>query len=140
PAQERVNRELIVLARELGLPVVGTNDCHYLRPEDAAAHEALLCIQTGKTLSDERRWRFETDQLYVKDGAEMAAAFAHVPEAVTNTLDIARRCDFELRQEWQFPVYPTPAGGTPEEVPEPPLPRRPPQPPYAPPPPACGPS
>src|SRR5213594_473583 len=105
PAQERVNQGLIALAGELGLPLVGTNDCHYLRPEDAAAHEALLCIQTGKTLSDERRWRFATDQPYVKDRAEMAAAFAHVPEAVTNTLDIARRCDFELRQEWQFPVY-----------------------------------
>src|SRR6184192_1393080 len=116
PAQERVNGELIALARELGLPLVGTNDCHYLRPEDAAAHEALLCIQTGKTLSDERRWRFETDQLYVKDGAEMAAAFAHVPEAVTNTLEIARRCDFELRQEWQFPVYQTPPGETLEDA------------------------
>src|SRR5205823_2754803 len=89
PAQERVNRELIALARAMGLPLVGTNDCHYLRPEDAAAHEALLCIQTGKTFSDERRWRFETDQLYVKDAAEMAAALAHVPEAVTNTVEVA---------------------------------------------------
>ncbi|HJQ73292.1 MAG TPA: DNA polymerase III subunit alpha [Gaiellaceae bacterium] len=112
PAQEKVNAELIALARELGLPLVGTNDCHYLRPEDAAAHEVLLCIQTGKTFSDERRWKFETDQLYVKDAAEMAAAFAHVPEAVANTVDIARRCDFELKQHWQFPVYQVPAGDT----------------------------
>src|SRR5690348_12847881 len=111
-AQERVNVELIDLARRLGLPLVGTNDCHYLAPDDAAAHEVLLCIQTGKTFSDERRWKFETDQLYVKDGAEMAAAFAHVPEAVTNTLDVARRCDFELKQRWQFPVYQTPPGET----------------------------
>src|SRR5207248_2005747 len=106
PAQERVNRELIALAREMGLPLVGTNDCHYLRPEDAAAHEALLCIQTGKTFSDERRWRFETDQLYVKDAAEMAAALAHVPEAVTNTVEVARRCEFEFRHRQQFPVGP----------------------------------
>src|SRR5205823_2179754 len=112
PAQERVNRELIALAREMGLPLVATNDCHYLRPEDAAAHEALLCIQTGKTLSDERRWRFETDQLYVKDVAEMAAAFAHVPEAVANTVEVARRCEFELRHRQQFPVYQVPAGET----------------------------
>src|SRR5947199_6262640 len=112
PAQERVNQGLIALARELGLPLVGTNDCHYLRPEDAAAHEALLCIQTGKTLSDERRWRFETDQLYVKDAAEMAAAFAHVPEAVANTVEVARRCEFELRHRQQFPVYQVPAGET----------------------------
>jgi len=103
-AQEKVNRELIGLARDMGLPLVGTNDCHYLRPEDAAAHEVLLCIQTGKTFSDERRWKFETDQLYVKDAKEMAAAFAYVPEAVPNTVDIARRCKFELKQQLQFPV------------------------------------
>src|SRR5947208_1928821 len=112
PAQERVNRELIALAGEVGLPLVATNDCHYLRPEDAAAHEALLCIQTGKTLSDERRWRFETDQLYVKDAAEMAAAFAHVPEAIANTVEVARRCEFALRHRQQFPVYQVPAGET----------------------------
>ena len=116
PAQERVNAELVRLARELGLPIVGTNDCHYLQPEDAAAHEVLLCIQTGKTFSDERRWKFETDQLYVKDAAEMAAAFAHVPEAVANTLEIARRCDLELTEERQFPVYRVPAGETLEAV------------------------
>src|SRR5204862_496734 len=116
PAQERVNAELVRLARELGLPIVGTNDCHYLQPEDAAAHEVLLCIQTGKTFSDARRWKFETDQLYVKDAAEMAAAFADVPEAITNTLDVARRCDFALTQNRQFPVYEVPAGTTLEEV------------------------
>src|SRR5436190_3192189 len=116
PAQERVNAELVRLARELGLPIVGTNDCHYLQPEDAAAHEVLLCIQTGKTFSDERRWKFETDQLYVKDAAEMAAAFAHVPEAVANTLEIARRCNLELTEERQFPGYRVPEGETLEAV------------------------
>src|SRR5438552_3290197 len=116
PAQEKVNGELITLARELGLPIVGTNDCHYLRPEDAAAHEVLLCIQTGKTFSDERRWKFETDQLYVKDAAEMERAFAHVPEAVANTLEIARRCNLELTEERQFPVYRVPEGETLEAV------------------------
>src|SRR3989454_1240331 len=116
PAQERVNRELIRVPRESGLPVVGTNACHYLRPEDAAAHEVLLCIQTGKTFSDERRWKFETDQLYVKHATEMAAAFADVPEAVANTLDIARRCDLELTQQLQFPVYRVPDGESLEAV------------------------
>ncbi|HJW70900.1 MAG TPA: DNA polymerase III subunit alpha, partial [Candidatus Binatia bacterium] len=106
--QEQVNGELKTLARRLGLPLVGTNDCHYLRAADAAAHEVLLCIQTGKTFSDERRWRFETDQLYVKDPAEMAAAFADVPEAISNTIDVARRCDFEFKQRWRFPVYQLP--------------------------------
>src|SRR5262249_1313403 len=104
--------ELVELDKKTGLPIVGTNDCHYLSCEDSAAHEALLCIQTGKTFSDERRWKFETDQLFVKDPAAMAAAFAHVPGAIDNTLDIARRCEFEFRQKWRFPVYAVPKGDT----------------------------
>jgi len=106
--QEAVNVELIDLAQKLGLPLVGTNDCHYLSCEDAAAHEALLCIQTGKTFADERRWKFETDQLFVKTPGQMGEAFAHVPGALDNTLDIARRCDFGFKQTWQFPVYSVP--------------------------------
>ncbi len=113
--QDIVNRELRRFSRELGLPLVGTNDCHYLCREDAAAHEALLCIQTGKTLSDERRWKFETDQLYVKSPDEMLRAFADVPEAVHTTLEIAARCDLELKQRWRFPQYTAPAGATLEE-------------------------
>jgi DNA polymerase-3 subunit alpha len=116
PAQEQVNREVKVFARELGLPLVATNDCHYLHREHAAAHEVLLCVQTGKTLSDERRWKFDTDQLYVKEPAEMAAAFADVPEAIANTLEIARRCDFTFKQQWQFPVYQASAAETLEDV------------------------
>ena len=104
-AQARVNEGVKSLARELGLPLVGTNDCHYLHRADAHAHEVLLCIQTGKTLSDAKRWKFETDQLYVKSPDEMAAAFADLPEAVANTVEIARRCDFELKQRWVFPEY-----------------------------------
>ena len=113
--QAVVNAELERFSRELGLPLVGTNDCHYLCREDAAAHEALLCIQTGKTFSDERRWKFETDQLYVKDAQEMASAFADVPDAVRATLEIAERCDLELKQRWRFPVYAVPPGATLEE-------------------------
>jgi DNA polymerase III subunit alpha len=114
--QEVVNAELIDLAKKTGIPLVGTNDCHYLSCEDAAAHEALLCIQTGKTFSDERRWKFETDQLFVKSPAQMANAFAHVPGAVSTTLDIAARCDFEFKQKFQFPVYAVPQGETLEAV------------------------
>jgi DNA polymerase-3 subunit alpha len=111
PQQERANVELTRLARELGLPVVATNDCHYLQPEDAKAHEVLLCIQTGKTFSDEKRWRFETDQLYVKSPEEMRAAFAQCSEAISNTLEVAARCDFELRfGRYQFPAFTTPPG------------------------------
>jgi DNA polymerase-3 subunit alpha len=111
PQQEQANRTLIDLARELGLPLVATNDCHYLEADDHRAHEVLLCIQTGKTLSDDKRWRFETDQLYVKAPEEMQCAFAHCPEAVDNTLDIARRCVLELKfGVYQFPVFRTPPG------------------------------
>lgn len=112
PEQHTVNVELRRFANELGLPLVGTNDCHYLEPGDAAAHEVLLCVQSGKTMSDERRWRLGTDQLYVKDPSEMRAAFAEVPEAVENTLAIADRCDFEFRQRWRFPMYAVPAGSS----------------------------
>jgi DNA polymerase-3 subunit alpha len=116
PQQERANVELMRLARELSLPIVATNDCHYLEKVDAKAHEVLLCIQTGKTFSDERRWKFETDQLYVKHPDEMNHAFGDCPEAVSNTLDIAKRCNFEMTfGKYQFPMFATPRGETLED-------------------------
>ncbi len=116
PQQEKANVELIRLAHELGLPLVATNDCHYLEPDDAKAHEVLLCIQTGKTFNDPKRWRFETDQLYVKDPKVMQAAFSEHPEAISNTLEVAARCDLELTfGKYQFPVFATPHGVTLEE-------------------------
>jgi DNA polymerase-3 subunit alpha len=116
PQQERANTELIRLARELGVPLVATNDCHYLEPEDAKAHEVLLCIQTGKTLSDEKRFRLDTDQLYVKGPDEMRRAFAHCPEAIDQTLAIAKRCTLALEfGKYQFPVFTTPPRVTLEE-------------------------
>ena len=111
--QERANRELVALADALGLPLVATNDCHYLQPGDHHAHDVLLCIQTGKTFNDEKRWRFGTDQLYVKDPSEMLAAFGERDEAVRNTLDIAKRCSLELEfGRYQFPVFQVPKGVT----------------------------
>ncbi|MEI8359087.1 MAG: PHP domain-containing protein, partial [Deltaproteobacteria bacterium] len=79
PEQVAANRELVSLARDLGLPLIATNDCHYLESRDSEAHEALLCIQTGKTFSDPKRWKFGTDQLFVKSPEEMRAAFAEFP-------------------------------------------------------------
>jgi DNA polymerase III subunit alpha len=105
PLQARCNEMLKELSRDLGIPVLATNDCHYLTPEDARAHEVLLCIQTGKILSDPNRWKFETDQLYVKTPEEMQAAFRDVPDAVSNTLAVAARCDLELTTSHQFPEY-----------------------------------
>ena len=116
PEQERANRELVSLASELSLPLVATNDCHYLQPGDHHAHDVLLCIQTGKTFNDEKRWRFGTDQLYVKGPEEMLAAFPRHDEAIRNTLDVVKRCNLEMQfGRYQFPVYQVPKGVTLEE-------------------------
>jgi DNA polymerase III subunit alpha len=101
-----LNDSLRDLGRSASLPLVATNDCHYLHREDAKAHEVLLCIQTGKTLADETRWRFDTDELYVKTPEEMAAAFGQDSEEVRNTLAIADRIDFEFDfGKFHFPVF-----------------------------------
>ncbi len=115
PQQVTCNEMLKQLGRDLGIPLLATNDCHYLTPEDAKAHEVLLCIQTGKTLSDPTRWKFETDQLYVKGPDEVHAAFADVPEAVANTVEVARRCQLELKTSFQFPMYRVEPGETLEQ-------------------------
>jgi DNA polymerase-3 subunit alpha len=96
PEQKEANEKLIALARELHIGLVATNDCHYLRREDAKAHEVLLCIQTGKTLRDESRMRFSTDEFYFKSPEEMKEAFGEIPEAVGNTIAIAERCNVEF--------------------------------------------
>jgi DNA polymerase-3 subunit alpha len=107
--QKIVNAGMITLSEELSLPLVATNDCHYLRKEDAAAHEVLLCIQTGKTFKDENRFRFSTDQLYFKSPEEMAAAFAHLPGAIRNTIEIAERCNLKLDfSRTYLPTYDVP--------------------------------
>lgn len=118
PEQRKVNEVLMEMAEHLGLPVVATNDCHFLSPEDAFVHEVLLCIQTGKTLDDPNRFRFETDQVYLASPEEMARRFRdYPPEVLTNTLAIAERINLELRLgEPRFPVYPLPPGKSYEEV------------------------
>src|SRR5215510_4098942 len=113
PEQERINPALIELAKDLSLPLVATNDCHYLKEEDAEAHEVLLCVQSGKIWSDEKRWRFGTNQLYVKSPEEMVAEFSHCPEAIDNTLQVAERCNLELKfGDFHFPVFAVPEGET----------------------------
>jgi len=116
PEQAKVNERLIVMGKELGLPLVATNDCHYLRKSDARAHEILLCIQTGKTVLDEKRMKFQTDQLYFKSPEEMAREFAHVPEALENSVAIAERCRLELKLgDYHFPVFPLDEGESVED-------------------------
>lgn len=94
--QVLVNQKLIELSRELDIPLVATNDAHYLKREDAYNHEVLLCIQTGKKMSDEDRMKFETDELYVKSPEEMGDYFKNVPEAIENTVKIAEKCNVEF--------------------------------------------
>jgi DNA polymerase-3 subunit alpha len=97
PEQDRMNRRIIELAKRTGTPLVATNDCHYLHPEDARFHEILLCLQTGKTIGDPTRMRFGTDQFFVKTAEEFERAFgACAPEALSNTLLIAERCDVKI--------------------------------------------
>ena len=111
PEQTVVNDALIRLGRELQLPLVATNDCHYLRRGDARAHELLLCIQTGKTILDEKRMKFHTDHLYFKSPEEMAREFSHVPDALENTWAIAERCNLKLDLgSYHFPVFPVEEG------------------------------
>jgi DNA polymerase III subunit alpha len=109
--QARINPLLAKLAQGTGLPLVATGDVHYLLHEDARAHEALLCIQSGDSLKNPNRWRFDTDQFYFKTPAEMAQDFAEYPAALATTLQIAERCNVEIELgQIRLPKYPVPEG------------------------------
>ncbi|MEK7308493.1 MAG: DNA polymerase III subunit alpha [Nitrospirota bacterium] len=111
PEQEKVNKQLIELSRDLHIGLVATNDCHYLRKEDAKAHDVLLCIQTGKTLKDADRMRFSSDTFYFKSPEEMKEIFKDVPEAIVNTKKIAERCNLDFKfGEIHLPKYEVPEG------------------------------
>jgi DNA polymerase-3 subunit alpha len=111
--QRRVTEGTIRLARALGAPLCGTNDSHYLEAEHARAHEALLCIQTGTTMSDPKRWRFSTEEFYLKSADEMRAVFKDLPEAYTSTLAVAERCAVDLDfGQFHLPRYQVPDGFT----------------------------
>ncbi len=112
--EQGVNRELVRLSKETGIPLVATNDCHYLHHGDAHAQEVLLCIQTGKTMSDTHRMKFATDQFYFKTAAEMTQVFGELPEALSRTVDIAARCNVKIeRIPNPFPEFKVPEGHTP---------------------------
>jgi DNA polymerase III subunit alpha len=110
-AQERINPQLAKLAEATGLPLVATGDVHYLLHEDARAHEALLCIQSGDSLKNPNHWKFDTDQFYFKTPAEMAVDFADYPDALRRSLEVAERCNVELELgRVLLPQFPTPDG------------------------------
>lgn len=109
--QVLVNQKLVELSRKLNIPLVATNDAHYLKKEDAYNHEVLLCIQTGKRMTDEDRMRFETDELYVKSPEEMIEYFSGIPDAIENTVKIAEKCNVEFEfGHTILPNYDVPEG------------------------------
>ncbi|MDI6716001.1 MAG: DNA polymerase III subunit alpha [Actinomycetota bacterium] len=111
--QKKVNQGIFEIGDELGIPIIATNDIHYINREDAQAHDVLLCIQTGSTLAEKDRLRFETDQFYLKSGDEMATLFPERPDVLANTVDIANRCNVEIKfNEYLLPKYEIPKGYT----------------------------
>ena len=111
--ESRVQADLLKLGKELKLPLLATNDLHYTFHEDAAAHAALLCVQSGSTLADPKRFKFDNDEFYLKTAAQMRELFKEIPESCDNTLLIAERCNVTLREnENLLPAFDVPAGET----------------------------
>src|SRR5882672_7152157 len=111
--EKRVNPKIVSLSRETGIPLVATNDCHYLTHADARAQEVLLCIQTGKTMSDAHRMKFATDQFFFKTAQEMAQVFGEIPDALERTVAIAGRCNVKIdAMQNSFPEFQVPEGRT----------------------------
>ena len=111
--ETRVRADLLKLGKELGLPLLATNDLHYTKHEDAPAHEALLCVQSGSTMADPKRFKFENDEFYLKSAREMREIFKDHPDACDNTLLIAERCEITmLENENLMPEYSVPNGET----------------------------
>jgi len=115
PEQKKVNQALLRLSKKLNIPVVATNDCHYLTQQDSFSHEVLLCLQTGTTMNDPQHMRFSSNQFYFKSPQEMKKLFSNIPEALRNTLEIAEKCNFSLTLgEQHLPNYKVPGGETPD--------------------------
>ena len=115
--EKRVIPLLVQVSRETGIPLLATNDCHYLRREDADAQEVLMCIQTGKTLDDTNRMRMETRELYVKSEDEMRRVFPEYADAIERTEEVAKRCHVDfVFGETKLPRFPTEAGETSEQM------------------------
>lgn len=111
--QDKVNKGLVSLGKSMEIPLVATNDCHYLEKEDSKAHDVLVCIQTGKTINESQRMRFVSDQFYFKSSKEMKELFSDLPDAIKNTVEISERCNLDLRfDEIKLPKYKVPSGHT----------------------------
>ncbi len=114
--QKKVNEENIKLAEETGIPLIATNDVHYINKEDSKSHDVLMCIQTAKTIDDPNRRRYPSDQFYLKSADEMWDIFSYVPEALENTIKIADQCNYEYKfHESKLPKFPLEEGQDPYE-------------------------
>lgn len=111
PEQLKVNEMLVELSKECDIPLICTNDTHYIKKEDYKSHDVLLCIQTGKTVDEENRMRYPSDQFYLKSASEMEEIFSYIPEALDNTVKIADKCNFDYKfHESKLPKFPLPEG------------------------------
>ncbi len=110
--EKRVRDDLLRLAKDLSLPLVATNDLHYVEKDDHTAHEALLCVQTGTNLNDPRRFKFESQEYYLKSSSEMRRIFSELEDAADNTLLIAERCEINFEKQDLLPRFPVPEGET----------------------------
>jgi len=117
PDQTNINAALKEMSRDLSIPLIATNDCHYLNREDAEAHDVLLCIQTGKTIDDEKRLRFSANEFYFKSPSEMEHGLAGFEDALGNTIQVASRCNYEMKfGQYKYPVFNVPEGRTLDEM------------------------
>lgn len=115
PEQREVNSGLVKLSKEIGIPLVATNDIHYVNREDSKIHDVLMCIQMGKTVNDPNRMRFGSDEFYLKSREEMEELFPYAPEAIENTVKIAEQCNVEFDfNTIHLPQYDVPGGYTPD--------------------------
>jgi DNA polymerase-3 subunit alpha len=109
--QAKVNEELLSLSKELDIPLICTNDVHYINQEDSKAHDILLCVQTGKTIDEENRMRYPSNEFYLKSPEEMHQVFSYIPEALNNTAKIAEECNFDYEfHVSKLPKFPLPEG------------------------------
>ncbi|OGM21517.1 DNA polymerase III subunit alpha [Candidatus Woesebacteria bacterium RIFCSPHIGHO2_01_FULL_38_9] len=116
--EKKINKGVVILSRELGIPIVATNDSHYVKKEEAEAQDALVCIATGKNVSDIKRLRFiDAPTFYIRSPEEMAELFPDLPDALENTVKIAAKCEIKITlDKWYFPVFQLPKGKTSSEV------------------------
>lgn len=117
PEQKKINTALKEMSKDLSIPLIATNDCHYLNQEDAEAHDVLLCIQTGKTIDDEKRLRLSANEFYFKSPSEIAHGLDGFQDAINNTIQVASRCNYEMKfGQYKYPVFNVPKGRTLDEI------------------------